>query len=134
MTDRHCTDVICCLLFSVFIVAMVGLSVYAFQTGDPVKLFTPYDSDGNQCGFNNGTNDLTEYPYKFFPSLFNAAVSGDTKYLYEAVCVKKCPLKDEETECLTNEEFSSCPDADYETTQLITYCVPEYDSTSEAIE
>ena len=48
-----CTDIVFCLLFCIFVVGMIGVSGYALATGDPTKLLTPYDSDGNLCG---GTN------------------------------------------------------------------------------
>ena len=45
--DRSCTDIICCLVFIAFTVGMVGISGYALTTGEPLKIFTPFDSDGN---------------------------------------------------------------------------------------
>lgn len=48
--DRSCTDILCCLIFLVFIVAMVGCSGYAIHNGDPERILTPFDSDGNACG------------------------------------------------------------------------------------
>jgi len=45
--DRSCTDIICCLVFVLFIVGMGGISVVGYTTGDPMKIFTPFDSDGN---------------------------------------------------------------------------------------
>lgn len=48
--DRSCTDIICCLIFLAFIVAMVACSGYAIANGDPERILTPFDSDGNACG------------------------------------------------------------------------------------
>lgn len=48
--ERSCTDIICCLVFTIFIVAMIGVSGFAISTGDPKKILTPFDSDGNLCG------------------------------------------------------------------------------------
>jgi choline transporter-like protein 2/4/5 len=53
MMDRICTDVICCVLFVIFCVGMIGISGYALAAGDPLKLLTPFDSDGNRCGMKN---------------------------------------------------------------------------------
>ena len=47
MDNRHCTDSLCCIVFVVFIVGLIGLSGYAFTSGDPHRLMTPFDSDGN---------------------------------------------------------------------------------------
>lgn len=48
--ERNCTDPCCCIVFIAFIVAMVALSVYAIANGDPERILTPFDSDGNACG------------------------------------------------------------------------------------
>lgn len=45
--ERSCTDIICCLIFSAFIVSLVAIASYAFSNGDPVKILTPFDSVGN---------------------------------------------------------------------------------------
>ena len=45
--DRSCTDVICCIVFMVFIVATIGLSFIALTKGDPNIIMTPFDSSGN---------------------------------------------------------------------------------------
>jgi hypothetical protein len=29
---------------------MIGISVYAFINGDPIKMITAFDSVGNRCG------------------------------------------------------------------------------------
>jgi len=49
--DRICTDVIFCALFCIFCVGMVGISAYALAMGEPMAVLTPFDSDGNQCGY-----------------------------------------------------------------------------------
>jgi len=112
--ERKCTDMICCLVFLVFLVAMVGLSFFALTKGDPARIVTPYDSDGNACGAPDqcstndkvfpqgepcpttykfdGVNevpvlirDFTDYPYKYFP------LNEEGPGLFNAVCVKACP-------------------------------------------
>lgn len=50
MDNRQCTDVLCCVLFGVTLLAMIAVSVFAIMNGDPMKLATPFDSDGNLCG------------------------------------------------------------------------------------
>jgi len=32
---------------------MIAISIYAFIQGDPKKILTKFDSDGNRCGFPN---------------------------------------------------------------------------------
>lgn len=51
--NRHCTDVLCCVIFVAFIGAMIAVAGYSLQNGNPLILLTPYDSSGNQCGKTN---------------------------------------------------------------------------------
>lgn len=60
MTDRSCTDILCCLVFVVFIISCVGVTGLSISQGDPSKIMTPFDSDGNQCGQPAQAKSLTE--------------------------------------------------------------------------
>jgi len=46
--NRSCTDILCCIIFLVFIVGMFGAGIYGYTNGDPVALLTAWDSDGKQ--------------------------------------------------------------------------------------
>lgn len=46
--DRNCTDVLCCLIFIAFLVAMGALGAYGFAKGNPLLLLTPWDADGKK--------------------------------------------------------------------------------------
>ncbi|KAH9496429.1 Heparan sulfate 2-O-sulfotransferase 1 [Bulinus truncatus] len=48
---RSCTDVICCLIFIVFLLGMAVVSIIGYARGNPVRLVYPTDSHGNICGF-----------------------------------------------------------------------------------
>ena len=52
---RSCTDCLCCLLFIAFCVGMVGAASYGYANGDPYKLLTVWDYDGNGCGHDDTT-------------------------------------------------------------------------------
>jgi hypothetical protein len=84
---------------------MIGISGYALASGDPLKLLTPFDSDGNRCGYpgqtatktvtgfteENPVRDFSEYNFKLFTNLdllLNAELAPG---VYDAVCVKECP-------------------------------------------
>jgi len=69
-----------------------------------MKIFTPFDSDGNQCGMPNqknttglGERDFTDYPYRQYTGL-DKIIQPDTSVVtgddgpnkYDAVCVKTC--------------------------------------------
>jgi solute carrier family 44 (choline transporter-like protein), member 2/4/5 len=45
--DRTCTDIICCVIFIVFLGAMLGVSGFAVSNGDPLNIIAPFDSVGN---------------------------------------------------------------------------------------
>lgn len=62
-SDRPCSDKICCLIFLVFIVAIAGVSFYAYGKGDPERILTPFDSDGNACGQKDQCSiDMYDWP------------------------------------------------------------------------
>ena len=45
--DRSCTDAWMCIIFTVFFIGMFATAGYGYANGDPSKLVTPFDSDGN---------------------------------------------------------------------------------------
>ena len=51
LEDRSCTDILCCLIWFCWTGVMIAISIYAFIQGDPQKILTKFDSDGNRCGF-----------------------------------------------------------------------------------
>lgn len=55
--NRNCTDVICCLLFVIFMGGFVVGSAYGWMNGDPMKLTIGWDSDRNGCGLTEGYED-----------------------------------------------------------------------------
>jgi hypothetical protein len=153
--DRKCTDPFVCLIFFVFFCGMFATAAYGYAWGDPMKIMTPFDSDGNQCGMKN----LTDYKYIFFPdvieSLLNApSISKSTnitsgtslnpKLLMNTVCVSSCPSFMQITKCYKNKVFDSCPIA-YTSTSLCKipqftcsidlnrYCLPNIDKAKEAM-
>ena len=82
---RKCTDGLCCLIFTICIIAMIFVTFIGIKSGDPTRILTPFDSDGNECGMpnqsgkKNGTveRDFTDYKFKYFTGLLKAA-SGDS--------------------------------------------------------
>jgi hypothetical protein len=81
LAQRKCTDVLCCLLFVVFMGGMIGIAGYAISKGNPNLIGRGYDSDGKMCGVDAGYED---YPYLYFPIPFPG-------YLTTTVCLKTCP-------------------------------------------
>lgn len=83
---RSCTDIPCCLLFILSILAMIAIAASGFSKGTPVRLTYPYDSDGKSCG-----EDYPDKPYIYFtvPYYNSAGVLDKTtmKYLNKTICV-----------------------------------------------
>lgn len=85
--NRHCTDVFCGLLIVVMWAAMTFIGISACQTGDYRIVLYPLDYDGNICGTDYGTIDMTDYPYLLY---INSYTGG--------VCVKECPSLERQVE------------------------------------
>lgn len=48
--NRSCTDVLCMLLFVVFLVGWAAIATFAVLNGNPMRLVYPSDSKGQICG------------------------------------------------------------------------------------
>ncbi|CAJ0949620.1 unnamed protein product [Ranitomeya imitator] len=93
--NRGCTDIICCVLFMVFILGYIVVGVLAWVYGDPRQVIYPRNSTGMYCGV--GENQ--DKPYLLYYDLLKC-ITG-TSILASAmnglqcpttqVCVKECP-------------------------------------------
>ena len=63
LEERSCTDIICCVIFLLFIIGLLVISIIGFKKGDPLLLATPFDPDGNACGESPGFKD---FPFIYF--------------------------------------------------------------------
>ena len=120
--NRRCTDILCCLIFTCFFIAMIAVGVYGFSNGDPGLVLYPYDSSGNQCGRPDTVTD--NYNYIYYAAARNIHTISD--FSDYRVCVKSCP--DELSygvECYDNNKVSCPKDENY----LI---ITENNSTSES--
>ena len=50
MQDRECTDCYCCFIYIVTVFACIGITGYAYATGNPKNMLTSYDNNGRMCG------------------------------------------------------------------------------------
>ena len=163
MDDRHCTDVLCCLVFVIFFASCFAVTGLGVTQGNPTRIMTPFDSDGNQCGqpeqsmtqvetdgqLQNMTRDFSEYPYKYFTDLategiqaaLNANAGSLSEEAYYAVCVKECPNADK-TEILTidlQNQYTTAypngktPKASYPSNAFMGYCVPDMRKSAELV-
>lgn len=89
--NRSCTDIICCLLFLIFIVGLFVVAFFAFKYGDPKLLLYPVNSEGELCGYGNqrGKN------YLFFFDLVACGRMGVGVFVSGCptpqICVSECP-------------------------------------------
>ena len=106
--NRRCTDMLCCILFTVFLGGMGFCTLYGFSNGNPGMLIAPIDGDKRVCGYSEdittatgGAYDFTDYPYLFIGNIHDAMENMDDTFLY-GVCVKECPVnRDDTIECMT---------------------------------
>jgi choline transporter-like protein 2/4/5 len=77
--QRHCTDVVCFMLFVIVWIAAIVVGFFGYSTGDPDRITHGYDFQGNACGV--GSN--SQFPFVYFP------VPGLVHY---SVCVQACPV------------------------------------------
>ncbi|XP_042305039.1 choline transporter-like protein 4 [Sceloporus undulatus] len=53
---RSCTDIICCVLFTVFIAGYIVVGIVAWVYGDPRQVIYPRNSTGSYCGIGVNRN------------------------------------------------------------------------------
>ena len=66
---RSCTDIICLLLFIVYMLGWIAVGIYGFMHGNPWRIIYPSNSDGDICG----SGDLSDKPYLLFFDLSRCA-------------------------------------------------------------
>ncbi|XP_073443657.1 choline transporter-like protein 2 isoform X2 [Dendrobates tinctorius] len=90
--NRGCTDILCCILIVLAIIAYVAVGIVAWTYGDPRKVIYPTDSKGQFCG--QAGTPYEKKPYLFY---FNIMKCASPLVLLEfqcptpQICVEKCP-------------------------------------------
>ncbi|XP_072240508.1 choline transporter-like protein 2 isoform X2 [Leuresthes tenuis] len=90
--NRGCTDILCCILFTVALFGYFGVGILAWSQGDPRKVIYPTDSRGQFCG-QVGTH-LEKKPLLFYFNILKCAsplVLLELQCPTTQICVKKCP-------------------------------------------
>lgn len=91
LRNRGCTDVICCILFIIFMLGMLAIGIFGYINGNPALLLYPADSQGNLCGYGN----LSAKPVLFFFDLLECAKLGPAVLASGCptpqVCLSSCP-------------------------------------------
>ncbi|CAH8449580.1 unnamed protein product [Schistosoma bovis] len=87
---RTCTDIPCCILFSIFIVGFLIVTLWSFAMGDFKRVVHPTNSQGQVCG-----RDVPGKPYLFFFDLQSCLKLGPALVVTGCptpqVCVASCP-------------------------------------------
>ncbi|XP_048772751.2 choline transporter-like protein 2 isoform X2 [Ostrea edulis] len=91
--DRSCTDIICCLLFVIFIAGLVVVAFFAFKYGDPRLLIYPVNSNNELCGYGKQLGK----PYLLFFDLVACGRMGVGVFVTGCptpqICVSACPTE-----------------------------------------
>ncbi|XP_074188816.1 choline transporter-like protein 4 isoform X1 [Rhinolophus sinicus] len=93
--NRSCTDVICCVLFLLFILGYIVVGIMAWVYGDPQQVLYPRNSTGAYCGM--GANK--DKPYLLYFNIFSCILATNIITISEhglqcptpQVCVSSCP-------------------------------------------
>nr|XP_034302598.1 choline transporter-like protein 2 isoform X2 [Crassostrea gigas] len=116
--DRSCTDIICCLLFLIFIVGLVVVAFFAFKYGDPRLLVYPVNSNNEICGYGNQLGK----PYLLFFDLVACGRMGMGVFVTGCptpqICVAACPTENKVIVSLTD------------TVNDLKYCKDDFDAAS----
>ncbi|XP_061169653.1 choline transporter-like protein 2 isoform X2 [Saccostrea echinata] len=93
--NRSCTDIICCLLFVIFIVGLVVVAYFAFKYGDPRLLVYPVNSNNEICGYGKQTGK----PNLLFFDLIACGRMGAGVFVKGCptpqICVAACPTEND---------------------------------------
>lgn len=89
LKNRSCTDILCLLLFLVFLIGWGVVAGFAVVNGDPQRLLYPTDSMGRVCG-------KEEFLNKSFLLFFDLTRCATPKVIATGcptpqVCVEECP-------------------------------------------
>ncbi|GAB1597591.1 Hypothetical predicted protein, partial [Argonauta hians] len=125
VTNRSCTDIICCLIFIIFVVGFAAVAVFAYIKGDYKVLLYPINSQQKLCG----VGDLEKKPFLLFKDLTKCAspIIFLTGCPTEQFCVSKCPIKTELTpnNYCSEQSISSCPQYVIKSRTVVKRCVPD---------
>jgi choline transporter-like protein 2/4/5 len=87
-TNRGCTDIIFCLIFIVFLCAMLAVAGFGWWSGEPSKIMYFYDDDSRQCGL----GVMANYKYLYlYSSVTELKKLNTATWSSRAFCVKTCP-------------------------------------------
>jgi len=112
---------------------MTWAFIYGLSNGDPWKLTTMFDYDGNGCGHTTGYED---FDYIYWPDIDTSVTSYST-LATKTICVSRCPTIASQlnsSECRDTSIASPCQSATgtpYDSKlYLKRFCIPDTSSSS----
>uniref|UniRef100_A0A2K6EZ79 Choline transporter-like protein n=1 Tax=Propithecus coquereli TaxID=379532 RepID=A0A2K6EZ79_PROCO len=94
VANRSCTDVLCCMIFLLFIIGYILLGLVAWVHGDPRRVAYPTDSQGHFCGQKGTPNENKTILFYFnLLSCASPSVMVNLQCPTTQICVSKCPEK-----------------------------------------
>ena len=87
VANRGCTDILCCLVFVLYMVGMVVVAGIAFKEGAPKRLMYPTDSNGKICGV-----EILNKPYLHFFDLTKCVTKGGDALTMDPAQLAKASL------------------------------------------
>uniref|UniRef100_A0A3B5LM84 Choline transporter-like protein n=1 Tax=Xiphophorus couchianus TaxID=32473 RepID=A0A3B5LM84_9TELE len=88
--QNKCTDVVCCIIFLIVILGYIALGTVWFH-GDPRKIISPTDSQGQFCGQTDTSNNKNILFYFNMLKCASPAVLINLQCPTTQLCVSKCP-------------------------------------------
>ncbi|CAF1177067.1 unnamed protein product [Adineta steineri] len=121
--QRHCTDIFCLILFLIFIVIYIFISILAISKSQPISFVHSSDSFGNLCG-----QDKFEFqPYQFYFDISKCLTDGAFSFICPTtkICVSSCPTQYTHYELLQVTEMDGIKTKDLVRQQLV--CMYDFD-------
>ncbi|XP_060094688.1 choline transporter-like protein 4 [Heteronotia binoei] len=92
---RSCTDIICCILFMLFLVGYIVVGLLAWLYGDPRQVIYPRNSTGSYCGVSENRGKPFVLYFNMIQcvtslNVISAAMNG-LQCPTPQVCVSSCP-------------------------------------------
>jgi choline transporter-like protein 2/4/5 len=122
--QRHCTDVLCLILFIIFIVIYGFISILAISQGNPTSLIQPSDSLGNLCG----QDEFTSQPYQLYFDISKCLTDGGLSFVCPTtkLCVSSCPTVYSDYQSLQTIETAGYLPRSFTRQQLICMVLIQY--------
>jgi len=121
--SRSCTDVLCVLLFLVFVAGWAGVGIIGFQAGNPEQLVYPSNSEGEICGRGSHDGKPNLLFHDLTKCLSLAAAFGCPT---PQVCVKNCPQETTSMYAYAQAKINGIPfpDKNFDIDTQKQYCIP----------